>query len=140
MTGSPRRKILVLSGLLAVAILLFAFWGFRQVVPAGLRLRSVEPFFFWSRDLGTFSSADGTHEVRVIVNDGGAMHSGNHWVWVISFSPITGQRILAEGYVGFEDTNRERLPLRWISQDEIAMTFRQGRHSSVELTTTFAVP
>ncbi len=36
-------------------------------MPAGLRLRSVEPFDLWSRDLGTFPSPEGTNEVRIIV-------------------------------------------------------------------------
>jgi hypothetical protein len=130
------RKKLILAGVL----LLVAVWGFRQIVPAGLRLRSVEPFFFWSHDLGTFPSPASSREVRIVVNDAGAMHSGNHWVWVVAYSPLWGKRIFAEGYVEHDETSVESLRLRWLSENEIAVTFRQGRHSAVSVTRTFSLP
>ena len=128
-----RKKYAILLTL-AVAALLFAFRGFRQVVPAGLRLRSVEPFYLWSRDLGTFPSPEGGSEVRILVNDAGAMHSGNHWAWIVQSSPLKGQRILAQGYVAFADSNRERFPLRWVSESQVEVTFCKGRRSAEQVT------
>lgn len=123
-----------------IAALLFSAWGFHQVVPVGLRLHSVEPFYMWSRDLGSFPSPEGTNAVQIVVNDAGAMHSGNHWVWIIHSTRLSGQRILAEGYVEFVERDRERFPLRWVSEGEIEVTFCQGRHSGVQITRTVPVP
>src|SRR4051812_18884446 len=125
-----KKVILSAAGVMGPAVLsLMLAWGVRQAVPAGLRVGSFEPFYLWSRDLGTFPSPEGTLEVRVVVNDAGAMHSGNHWTWVLSFSRLCGWRVVAEGYLFYEDTRRETLPLRWLSEKEIEVRFRQGRRS-----------
>jgi hypothetical protein len=63
-------------------------------------------------------------------NDAGAMHSGHHWVWVLGRSGVVGQE-----YVSIDDLQGGKLPLNWLSEDEIA-----GRHSSVAVTRTYAVP
>jgi hypothetical protein len=133
-SSHKRFWILALVAVLALA----AGWGFRQVVPWGLRLRSVEPFLFWSRDLGTFRSPCGTSQVRVVVNDAGAMHSGNHWTWVLAPSPL-GSRVVAEGYLG-SDAAGGQPPLRWVSEREVEVTFLQGRHSGVGVTRSVRVP
>jgi hypothetical protein len=136
--SSARKKVWVV-GLLAIP-LLAGVWGFLQVVPAGLRLRSLEPYFFWSRDLGVFPSPGGTNEVRVVVNDAGAMHSGNHWIWVVKSPAGSRQRIVAEGYVLYDETSRETLPLRWVSENEIEVSFRTGRRASGRATWICTVP
>jgi hypothetical protein len=56
------------------------------------------------------------------------MHSGHHWVWVV-----------AQGYVSIDDLRGGKLPLKWLSEHEIAATFRAGRHSGVAVTSTYAV-
>ena len=136
MKGLLSKKVVVCF---AAALLVVAAWGFRQVVPAGLRLRSVEPFYFWSRDLGTFTSPEGANEVRVLVNDAGAMHSGNHWAWVITSSAVWGRRIVAEGYVDSAEARGDSLPLRWLSEDEIEVTFRQGRRASMKVVRVYSI-
>jgi hypothetical protein len=62
-------------------------------------------------------------------NDAGAMHSGHHWVWV-----------LAQGYVSIDDLQGGKLPRKRLSEDELAVTFRAGRHPSIAVTSTYAVP
>jgi hypothetical protein len=136
---SPRARLLLLFGLPALG-LVAALWGYFQVVPAGLRLRSFEPYFFASRDLGTFSSPEGAHAVRIIVNDAGAAHAGNHWAWVLRAAPVVGQQIVAEGYVDFLQSKRETFPLRWVSENQIALTFRKGRHSGGQITRIYPLP
>jgi hypothetical protein len=103
-------------------------------------LRSFEPFYFNSRDLGTFPSPEGTNEVKVIVNDAGAVHAGHHWTWVLKCSRLGGKRVVAEGYLDYVDTRRGTLPLRWLSEGEIEVRFRQGRRSGIEATRTYPVP
>jgi hypothetical protein len=137
-----RKKVVLrlAGGVAVVTAALLSAWQYHRVVPAGLRLRSVEPYFTASRDLGAFPSPEGTREVRVVVNDAGAMHSGNHWVWVLAPTSLGGQRIVAEGYVPFEETRRETLPLRWLSDSTISLSFRQGRRSAAVVTRTVSVP
>jgi hypothetical protein len=82
---------------------------------------------------------EGSNEVSVVVNDAGAMHSGNHWVWVVQPSGGGRPHIVAEGYVGYADTSRERLPLRWLSENGIEVSFLQGRHSGAAVSRTWPV-
>ncbi len=131
---------MLLLGALATVAVLAAAWGFRQVVPAGLRLGSMEPYYLWSREPVRMPSPEGTREVQIVINDAGAMHSGNHWAWVLTRPSFTGQQIIAEGYFGFDDVSAGKLPLKWLSEDEIEVRFRQGRHSAAEATQTFRVP
>ena len=137
-----RKKPVLSAACVVCAAVLFLTlaWRVRQVVPLGLRLRSFVPFYFASRDLGTFSSPEGTNEVTVIINDAGAMHSGNHWTWIIKSSPHDGGQVVAEGYLLYPDTCRETLPLRWLSERKIEVRFRQGRRSRIEVVRTYSVP
>src|SRR5262245_55936645 len=47
---------------------------YREVIPAGVSERYV--FLDWSVKGRSFRSPDGRHEVQVVFNDAGAMHSG----------------------------------------------------------------
>ncbi|HEY7427391.1 MAG TPA: hypothetical protein VH682_24365 [Gemmataceae bacterium] len=115
---------------ISLGALLMAIRVYWQVVPRGLRPRAYTPFFFASVDHGLISSPAGTHPVHVVVNDAGAMHSGNHWMWVIEYSPLTGRHILTEGYIANVDYIPDRvIPLRWVSDNEFEITFCKGRRS-----------
>jgi hypothetical protein len=37
----------------------------------------------------------------VVANDAGAMHSGNHWAWVLTRPGLAGQRVTAEAALTF---------------------------------------
>ena len=54
------------------------------VVPRGA---SLEPFVGYSRELKRITPPQGKM-YRVFVNDAGAIHSGNHWVWVVDHGGI----------------------------------------------------
>ena len=61
------------------------------------------------------------------------------WAWVLSSSRLWGRRVVAEGYLDFEDTRRETVPLRWLSERQIEVRFRQGRRSDIGVIHTCAV-
>ena len=57
------------------------------VVPLGA---SLEPLIGYSRELKRINSPQGKM-YRVFVNDAGAMHSGNRWVWAVDHGWISGR-------------------------------------------------
>jgi hypothetical protein len=125
--------------LVTIASLLVAEWAFRQAVPVGLPLEDLADFhLFGTGSLGTVSSPHGTNQVRVVGKGMGPRSSGNHWVWVIESSILWGERVVAEGYIRHPRRN-ERLSLRWASEREIEVTFRQGMDSNVEVARTYPV-
>ena len=104
-------------------MLLFCMRLYYEVVPRGA---SLEPFVGYSRELSTINSPAGK-TYRVFVNDAGAMHSGNHWVWVVGHHWLTGRSVILEGYVTPQyATGEAELVLQW--QGEVpVIQFAAGR-------------
>jgi hypothetical protein len=105
-----KRKILIgaacllLVGLGAVRTYL-AFVPRGVKVPARTRARVDGP---------ELRSPDGRRVVRVYFNDAGALHSGNHWTWVVEDSWSCGRRVVVQGYLGGEVAVRGApVPLQW---------------------------
>lgn len=89
---------------------LFCTRLYYMVVPRGA---SLEPFVGYSQELSPISSPAGK-TYRVFVNDAGAMHSGNHWVWVVDHHWLTGKRVILAGYVTPEyATGEAELLVQW---------------------------
>ena len=102
-----RFSIAVACTLLVPLLLMRVYYAF---IPRGA---SLEPFVGYSRELNPIRSPAGK-TCRVFVNDAGAMHSGNHWVWVIDHHWLTGKRVISDGYVTPEYANGEvELLVQW---------------------------
>ena len=89
----PRVRSSVRTIMVAVAVIAttLAVSGrvYRQVVPIG-----ADFFPFWIASDGgpTLASPDRQRIVRVVFNDAGGAHSGNHWTWLVVEDVITGKR------------------------------------------------
>src|SRR5438128_1009446 len=75
--------------------LLISLRAYFEHVPRGAQF---EPFYFYSVPGPPVSLPNGK-TLQVYFNDAGAMHSGNHWTWVVASDWITGRRVVAQGYV-----------------------------------------
>ena len=95
-----------------------------EIVPRGA---SFEPFLGYSHELPTITSPNGK-PYRVFVNDAGAMHSGNHWTWVVDGHWLTGRYVVAEGYVTSEfATGEADLVVKW-NGDQPVIRFEADRY------------
>jgi len=75
----------------------------------------------------TLKSPDGRRTVRVYLNDAGALHSGNHWTWVVEDSWIWGRRVVSKGYLGRDVTVRGvPVPLEWGLGNEVRIRYLPG--------------
>ena len=89
---------------------LFCTRLYYSFVPRGA---AFEPFVGYSRELAPISSPTGK-TYRVFVNDAGAMHSGNHWVWVVYDDWFTGKSVILDGYITPEYASCEaELLVQW---------------------------
>jgi len=96
MLHPTRRRWFRATAALLVVITLGRIYT--QIIPVG-----ATPLPFLCSVTGVpITSADGSVSVKVIHNDAGAMHSGNHWTWIVAESPLFGKRVVAAGYVGPE--------------------------------------
>lgn len=119
-----RRRSVLLS--LALVVLLVRGWA--EVVPWGVSPRSLTTFFGARGTEVVLLSPSATNRVTVIVNDAGAMHSGNHYTWALAYDRLTGWRVVTAGYIdAAEYVETRRVPLRWLTDEEIETTFCEGR-------------
>ena len=120
------KTLFTITAIVAVTVCVAAR-TYNQFVPRGLRSDSFTPYFAASNDGGSITSPNGvTYHIRF--NDAGAMHSGNHWTWVISNNFLTGSRLVTEGYLGPEyAVQREQIPVEW-EDDKPILPFRSGRY------------
>ncbi len=117
-----KHKLSIAVGCLLL-MALFCTRLYYAFVPRGAAL---EPFVGYSRELSPISSPAGK-TYRVFANDAGAMHSGNHWVWVVDHNWITGRHVILEGYVTPEYAAGEaELLVKW-QGDMPAIQFAAGR-------------
>ncbi len=91
----------------------YPYWAFLDPIVEGLEL----------------VSPDGRRMVRVMLNDAGAAHSGNHWTWLIVDHWLSGKHVLAEGYCR-ADVRREDLafPSQWLDDQTLSVAFCAGRY------------
>ncbi len=69
--------------------------------------------------------------LRVRFNDGGAMHSGHHWTWIIDRDRYGREYVIAQGYCEPVVRYGQRpLPVRWIDNDSFEVGFLNGRYSA----------
>jgi hypothetical protein len=124
MPGTRTLMYLGASVLVVGALVLY-------IVPVGLPVGRYEAFFFWSTNHGVMTSPGGSSTIRVVVNDAGAMHSGNHWMWVLGKTFVGREKVLGEGYIdNIEYVRARSIPVRWVSENEIEVEFCVSRRSS----------
>lgn len=106
------------------ALLLLLLRGYREFVPAGARPTA---YILASVDGGTITSPEG-RQYEIQFNDAGAMHSGNHWTWVVGYSWLTGMYVETSGYLGGEyAVDGQRIPVEW-NGNEPVLPFEEGRY------------
>lgn len=123
-----RRTILIVA-LSTVFVAGTWVWCVFQVIPRGLPIRSYVAYFLWSYNHGYFYSPERSNRIRIVVNDAGALHSGRHCMWIIAHSWVTGDAIIAEGYIAnHKDILDGKIPVTWISETEIELECFAARH------------
>lgn len=103
------RKTLISVGCI-FSVLAISVRIYYQLVPRGV---AFTPFTEYSRQLPSITAPNGkTYEV--VVNDAGALHSGNYWTWVIDSHWLTGRYVATEGYLTSEYATGDRpLTVEW---------------------------
>src|SRR5262245_42535422 len=122
----PLNRKLATKCVLAVVLTVATVRSYFAIVPRGAS------FFPWKMarvDGPTLSSPDGQRTVHVYFNDAGAMHSGNHWTWIVEDSRWWGRRVVTEGYLSSDvAVSGEPVPLEWGSGNDVRVRFLPGRH------------
>ena len=95
---------------------------YHQVVPWSLGWWNPLPYLIFSVDHGYVISPDGKKCVHVEINDAGAMHSGNHWMFVVQNSWLSGKHVISGGYV---EDSMANPPVRWIDGSTLEMRYLQ---------------
>ncbi|HZW07524.1 MAG TPA: hypothetical protein VFF65_10410 [Phycisphaerales bacterium] len=83
----------------AIAILVLGLLALRlyaEIVPLGA---SPLPWLL-ARINGPVLSSPARVAVSISYNDAGAMHSGDHWCWIVQRHWLLGNRVVASGYIG----------------------------------------
>lgn len=120
-----KRKLAIVTALVVV-LAVAAVRGYFAIVPRGA---SFYPWTMARVDGPTLKSPDGRRTVRVYFNDAGAMHSGNHWTWVVEDSWLWGRRVVAEGFLDPDIAVRgQPVPLEWGPRNEVRVNFLPARH------------
>lgn len=123
--GRPGRKTKRLRALIAIAVLVVAALGIRQLVPTGLGgLKQVIPFLFFSEKRVEVTSPDGEITLVVYTNDAGAAHSGWFPTWVVR-KHWYGDEVVAKGYL---QESRGPVPLTWTTPRSAVIVFMKGRY------------
>jgi hypothetical protein len=124
---------LKLPAILLIVVALQAAWIFRQIVPSGLPIGRLSEYYILDPiDYGILHSPQRTNQVRVIGKSNGPRSSGYRWVWVEKASLITGRSIVAEGFVSCPSGHKYDLPIRWLSETSLKVSFRRGTYSDAE--------
>jgi hypothetical protein len=122
----PLKRKLAIAAVLTVMLAIAAVRVYFGIVPRGA---SFYPWTMARVDGPTLKSPDGQRTVRVYFNDAGAMHSGNHWTWVVEDSWLWGRRVVSEGYLGPDVAVRgASVSLEWTPRNEVRVHFLSGRH------------
>jgi hypothetical protein len=121
--AASRRRIALLA--LAAAAALLGWRAYRAVVPSGA---GFTPYACYSVVKGVYSSPRGRHHLRVVYNDAGAMHSGNHWTWLVTDHWFTGKRVVAQGYRSAPEIWAEPFEINWVDDDTFGVSFLTKRY------------
>jgi hypothetical protein len=122
----PLKRKLAIAMALVVVLAIAVVRGYFAIIPRGA---SFYPWTMARVDGPTLNSPDGRRTVRVYFNDAGAMHSGNHWTWIVEDSWLWGRRVVAEGYVGPDvAVSGKPVPLEWGPRNEVRVRFLPGRY------------
>ena len=119
------KYFLLLFVLIAVAIT-GASRLYREFIPQGI---SEDKYIFVNHSVfaGHLKSPTGL-KYELFYNDGGAMHSGNHWTWLIGYKAATGRFVASEGYLGRDAFELENLDaLVWDGENPL-IPYRDGRY------------
>jgi hypothetical protein len=123
------RAILLVSILWPFAVVPVAWRIYRQLIPSGTSFYPYWSFLDPIREGPKLISPDGTLVVRVMFNDAGAAHRGNHWTWLIVDDWLFGKRVVAEGYTRPEVRQGEvAFPSRWLDARTLSVAFATRRY------------
>jgi hypothetical protein len=124
------RQILLLL-MVPLVIIAVAWRVYRHLVPSG-----TDFYPYWALldpivEGPKLISPPGRRVIHVMLNDAGAVHSGNFWTWLIVDDWLTGKRVIAEGY-SLPDVRYQTVPfpLRWLDDRTITVAFAAGRHEN----------
>lgn len=126
-----RRRIrlrILIAGICVFAALGICYYAVvLEGVPSGVHNSTA---WQWGKDGPPLRSPDGSWSLRVRFNDGGAMHSGNHWTWVVARDRWGHQRVVAEGYSSPQVWRGDQpFPARWINNATVDVDFLPERDS-----------
>lgn len=116
-------KYAVFTGMFLLASVGFYFHHF----PAGV---DFWPWYLARVEGPILKSPDGQRELRVFFNDAGAMHSGNHWTWIVEDCWWCGSRVVDEGYLDYDALRTKSVPITWEANNEFRVDFLQDRYSA----------
>jgi hypothetical protein len=123
------RAIVLVSILWPFAALPVAWRIYRHFIPSGTSFYPYWSFLDPIREGPELISPDGRRVVRVMFNDAGAAHSGNHWTWLIVDDWLTGKRVVSEGYSRPEVRQGEvAFPSRWLDAQTLSVAFATRRY------------
>jgi len=127
MSGSTLRKAVAWS--LGVALVgAVALRCYRALVPWDAQ---VYPWLMARVSGPVLTSPDGRRTLKVYFNNAGAMHSGNHWTWVVEESRWLGRRVVAQGYLSPQEAvSGGAVPLTWGEGNSIGVAFLAGKRST----------
>ena len=122
----------LLLAMFAIALLFaISFRIYHQYVPR--RTRHADLFWRCSSKGPRLVSPNGT-VYAVYYNDAGAMHSGNHWVWIVGVSDFFGRYTLSEGYLKADHAQIDISPVvqRWEGEIPI-IRYSKGRYTGASV-------
>jgi len=109
---------------LLIILLLTMYIIIRSAVPFGIGgFKQIIAYNFFSRYRGKYVSPDGSKEIIVVTNDGGAMHSGNFPTWIIA-QHWWGKNVVTKGYLRNQDGD---VPISWIGPRTFKIIFAESR-------------
>jgi hypothetical protein len=99
-----------------------------HVVPRGAEFL---PYILASVRGPEIKTPDGEIGLRVMFNDAGAAHSGNHWTWIVKNDWLLGKRVIAKDYSGSAVRFGERrFPIKWLDNRTAEIEFVAGRQNN----------
>ncbi len=108
-----------------LSVVLGGVMTYFAIVPLGA---SPLPWLLARVDGPVLRSPDGGTTLWVYFNDSGAMHSGNHWTWVVSEGSLGFRRVVAEGYLdGSVAVKRAAVPCEWLPDGSVRIHFLAHR-------------
>jgi hypothetical protein len=131
-----RRRLLaivILFVLCPFAVLPVGWRFYRHFIPSGTSFSPYWSFLDPIVEGPRLVSPEGRRVIRVMFNDAGAAHSGNHWTWLIVDDWIAGKRVIAEGYSRPDVRyGKAGFPSRWLDERTLSVAFAARRYDDRE--------